>query len=175
MHSTSDSDADYSEIHAGNLTLYLKLVPENPEINMADTGSIISYARKHKQQEGKKPEVGKITYIAAILMKNHKETNAAFNLKIIQTEKEKIILELNSKNNNGSLYWGQQFYDGGPYRVEIHAQDLSTDASLQTSLVTEVTGIEPPSESIVKSLLLLLLITTAGIPAGIFLGKIKIH
>ena len=173
IHPKSKPVSDYSETHSGKLHLYLKLIPENSQIDISSKDSLTSYMQNHRNDEGKTPEVGKITYIAAVLMRSNEERPSNFSLRIIQAEKEKEIIHTSIKSKNGVFLLGQQFYDGGPYRVEILASDESQSYSLKTVITTEVKSIEPPHTSVIKSLILLLLITGSGLTAGYFLGKLK--
>jgi len=170
--SENDSPADYAEIHSGDTVLRMKMIPESPFRSISGRNSVMSFSEENLRDDGKSPEVGRLTYITAALLKNGSKIPADFNLKIIQTEKEKEILNISLKSRNGEFFWGHQFYDGGPYRIEIRALDLTNVTSLNTSLSAQVAGIEPPLLSTVKSLLLLLLITAAGIPAGYYFSKI---
>ncbi|MDH5654642.1 MAG: hypothetical protein OEZ34_01950 [Spirochaetia bacterium] len=156
--------SDFQNISHGHLALKVKMIPSS---SLSDSlESIRTYTNFNFTNEKKTPEVGKIAYIYSEFTENQIPVSASYKLKILHTEKKITVLKTELTCDDGKLIWGHQFYDAGPYKIEISAKKKGQPDILYTTLNTSVEGIAPPALSMIKSLILLLLITAAGIFSG---------
>jgi hypothetical protein len=121
------------------------------------------------------PRVGELTEIIARYQNAEGEHEGAlFHMEVKQMEHDHVVFSSNFTAPDGVLHWQGQFFDGSPHRVSLTAKPLLEEN--QKDLVkierdVDVTGVEPPLRSVIKSFGLLMLITALALILGLLLGR----
>lgn len=121
------------------------------------------------------PRVGELTEIIARYQNAEGELQAArFHMEVKQLEHDHVVFSSDFTAPDGILHWNGQFFDGSPHRVSLTAKPLMEES--QKDLVTierdvDVTGVEPPLRSVIKSFGLLMIITALALILGLLLGR----
>ena len=121
------------------------------------------------------PRVGELTEIMARYQNAEGDLQGArFHMEVKQLEHDHVVFSSDFTAPDGVLHWQGQFTDGSPHRVSLTAKPL-VDENPQDLVKIErdvdVTGVEPPLRSVIKSFGLLMTITALALIFGLLLGR----
>lgn len=121
------------------------------------------------------PRVGELTSLMARYQNAEGQAQAArFHLEITQLEHEHIVFMTDITSPDGIMHWQGQMFDGSPHRISVTALPLAKNDQTQLVKVerdVEVSGVEPPLRSVIKSFGLLMLVTAFALIMGILIGR----
>lgn len=121
------------------------------------------------------PRVGELTALMARYRDQHGQAQAAqFHLEVMQLEHERLVFSTDITASDGALRWQGQFFDGSTHRVSITAVPQRSQGKIGTAKVerdVDVSGVEPPLSSIIKSFGFLMFITALALLLGILTGR----
>lgn len=117
----------------------------------------------------KTPKVGQLSILPGILKSSKNIFPVRYKIEIQNTEHEEIVFRAETLSDDGNLNWKYQFFDGAPHKILISIFDNKNQPVLSDYFITEVEPVEPPFFSIVRSMVLLLIITAIGIITGYFI------
>jgi hypothetical protein len=125
------------------------------------------------------PRVGELTSLMARYRDAKGQARAAgFHLEIMQLEHAKIVFTTDITAADGLMRWQGQMFDGSPHRISVTALPLAKDDTTELVRVErdlEVTGVEPPLRSVIKSFGLLMFVTAFALVSGLILGRSLPH
>ncbi|SEN12688.1 hypothetical protein [Lihuaxuella thermophila] len=114
--------------------------------------------------------VGKMARFSGNILENGKQPDEPLEIVITAFSKESgaPIFRAKSPVEKGEFQFYFQFYDGSPHLVRLEAFRAESRTPLSTvETEVEVTAVSPPGAVQVKALAFLLLITFAGMMAGV--------
>jgi hypothetical protein len=121
------------------------------------------------------PRVGELTALRARYRDQHGQAQAAqFHLEVMQLEHERLVFSTDITASDGTLHWQGQFFDGSTHRVSVTAVPQLSQGKSGTAIVerdVDVSGVEPPLSSVIKSFGLLMFITALALLLGILTGR----
>jgi hypothetical protein len=121
------------------------------------------------------PRVGELTEIMARYQNAEGDLQGArFHMEVKQLEHDHLVFSSDFTAPDGILHWQGQFTDGSPHRVSLTAKPLMEENPQDLVKIerdVDVTGVEPPLRSVIKSFGLLMAITALALIAGLFLGR----
>ncbi|HET9241052.1 MAG TPA: hypothetical protein VFO10_27555 [Oligoflexus sp.] len=121
------------------------------------------------------PRVGELSEIIARYQNAEGELQAAlFHMEVKQLEHDHVVFSSDVSAPDGLLHWEGQFFDGSPHRVSLTAKPLMEENPghlIRIERDVDVTGVEPPLRSVIKSFGLLMAITALALVLGLLLGR----
>jgi hypothetical protein len=117
-----------------------------------------------------KPTVGKLSNLFGILKSKNNIFPVLYKIEVQNIEHEETVFRAQTISLDGNLNWKYQFFDGSPHKIFVSLFDHQNHLIVSDFFIKEVEAVEPPLFSIVRSMLLLLLITFSGMVLGYFLS-----
>lgn len=120
--------------------------------------------------------VGKMAGYQGKILVNGKQPDEPLKIVITAVSKESgtEIFQAETISKEGEFQYQIQFFDGSPHQVRLEAFRPGSETPMTvTQTAVDVTGIAPPGHVQIKTMVFLLLVTSAGMLAGVGVVKWK--
>ncbi|SFJ21821.1 hypothetical protein [Thermoflavimicrobium dichotomicum] len=137
-----------------------------------------AYAENHWEwkfdQADGQATVGKMAHFSGRLLQNGQAPQQPLDIVITAFSKETgaIIFQTKTLSKTGAFQFLFQFYDGSPHQIRLEAFYHGQNQAIASVVKeVEVTAIEPPMDTKIKSFLFFMLVVFFAMMAGVALAK----
>lgn len=175
-HTPAATIRDHITAEKNGYQLSLRLVPRSALDSQASAQQLAELApgaAKSPAGETYQAQVGDLAFLLAEFSQAGKPAQpVVFKMKFRHLEDDKEVFAVSLISADGKMNWGQQFFDGAEHSITLVAEPLEpgTFEPLAVEMTIAVTGIQPPVPVVIRSLMLLLIITALAMIIGYVLS-----
>lgn len=166
---------DNVSVEKDGYRLSLRLVPQRMLRVAAKSAAMADVAFNTQASPAGKTHVAQVGDLAFLIAELEKDgqavRNVRYKMKFHHVEDDKDVFSVSLISPNGTMNWGQQFFDGAIHTVflEVEPVEAGTFVPVKVQMNVGVIGIQPPAAVVIRSIFLLLLVAALAMAAGYIL------